>query len=91
MSRSARLPASTVFEVAAASSAWCADVAGAFQLAKYRGLKDLLLLHVVPKILMKRKDALVVSALNRESEDPVSFPSSATDLPCPLGGVAWFP
>lgn len=53
------------------ASAWRADVAGALQLAKYRGLTDPLFLHVVPKMLMKRKDALVVSALDRGSEDPI--------------------
>lgn len=53
------------------ASAWCADVAAAFQLAKYRGLKDLLFLHVVPKTLMRRKDALVVGALDGEAQDPV--------------------
>lgn len=53
------------------ASAWRADVTAAFQLAKRHGLKDPLFLHVVPKMLMKRKDALVVSALDRESEDPI--------------------
>lgn len=63
VSRSLGLPARAAFEVAAA--AWCADGAGTFQPAEYPGLKDLLFLHVVPKTLMKRKDALVVSALHR--------------------------
>lgn len=63
------------------AAAWCADVAGAFQHAKHCGLKDRLFLHVVPKMLIKRKDALVVSGLDSESEDLSSFPSPATDLP----------
>lgn len=45
---------------------------------------------MVPEMLMKRKDALVVSALVRESEDPISFSSPATDLPCTLGGITQF-
>lgn len=64
VSRSLGLPARAAFEVAA--SAWCADGAGAFQLAEYPGPKDLLFLHVVPKMLMRRKDALVVSTLDSQ-------------------------
>lgn len=56
VSRSLGLPAAAAFEVAA--SAWCADGAGAFQPAECPGLEDLLFLHVVPKMLMRRKPAL---------------------------------
>lgn len=56
VSRSLGLPAAAAaFEVAA--PAWCADGAGAFQPAECPGL-ELLLLHVVPEMLMRRKHAL---------------------------------
>lgn len=58
---------------------------------KQRGLKDRLFLHVVPKMLIKRKDALVVSGLDSESEDLSSFPNSATDLPGTLGEITQLP
>lgn len=60
VSRSLGLPAAAAaaaaFEVAAC--AWCADGAGAFQPAENPGLEELLCLHVVPKMLMRRKHAL---------------------------------
>lgn len=83
VSRSGRLPACTAFEVAASCIClvcrcrWCIPACKV----------SWLFLHVVPKMLMKRKDALVVSALDRESEDPISFPSCATDTPSTLGGI----
>lgn len=87
VSRSVRLPACTAFEVAASCiclvcrCCWCIPACKV----------SWLFLHVVPKMLMERKDALVVSALDRESEDPISFPSSATDTPSTLGGITQFP
>ena len=42
VSRSVGLPACTLLKLQHLASAWCVDVAGMFQLAKYCGLKDLL-------------------------------------------------
>lgn len=73
--------ACAAFEVAVPCIWLACRCAAVFQRAKNRGLTDQLFLHVVPEMLMKRRGALVVNALDRESEDLISFPGSATDLP----------
>lgn len=88
VSRSLGLPARAAFEVAA--SAWCADGAGTFQLAEYPGLKDLLFLHVVPEVLMRRKDALVVGALDRGRRCS-SISQFCHRFAVCLGGITEFP
>lgn len=82
------LPARAAFEVAA--SAWCADGAAAFQPAEYPGLKDLLFLHVVPKMLMRRKDPLVVSTLDR-AKSCSSISHFCHRFAVCLGGITEFP
>lgn len=81
VSRPMGLPACAAFEVVASCICLVCRCAAVFQRAKNRGLTDQLFLHVVPEMLMKRKGALVVNALDRDSEDVISFPGSATDLP----------